>query len=67
MSKPRDLLRDVPADLDETLDDAIDEMVEEMEDIEDEAVRADNMGDRERAERARQKIREARAILRGTA
>ncbi|HUU21486.1 MAG TPA: hypothetical protein VM389_03035 [Phycisphaerae bacterium] len=62
MRKPRNLLEDVPEDL----KDALDEIDEELEDIEDEAAEADNMGDRERAEMAREKIREARRILRGT-
>lgn len=66
MSQPRNLLKDMPEDLDETLDEVIEEIIEEMDDIEDEAVKADAMGDRERAEQARAKIQEARRILRGS-
>lgn len=61
MSKAKNLLRDMPEDLQE----ALEELVEEMDDLEDEAIEADQMGDRERAEAARQKIQEARRILRG--
>ncbi len=67
MSDPRDLTKDMPEDLEEALEDVIEEVAEELDDIEDEAAAVDNMGDRERAERARKKLREARAILRGTA
>lgn len=44
---------------------ALEEIQEELEDLEEEAAEADKMGYRERAELAKEKIREAWRILKG--